>query len=134
MSVIQVDSNDTSRTWIFKGDSAKAVVEAHDAMLATLEGVNARAQEAVKPINDEHHEAEAALVKRHETEIAALRAETTAKAKQAVVPFEAEGGKASADFHAVIHKLAPEMCRDHLPMINLNQYPFSGVVTILERC
>ena len=79
-------------------------------------------------------EAEAALVKRHETEIAALRAETTAKAKQAVVPFEAEGGKASADFHAVIHKLAPEMCRDHLPMINLNQYPFSGVVTILERC
>lgn len=134
MAVIEIDSNGATRTWAFKGDAATAVIEAHNVMLAAIEDANARAQEAVKPIQDEHHDAETALIKRHEAEIAALRAETSAKVREATAPYGAEAEKASKDFHGVIHKLAPDMCREHMPMINLNQYPFSGVVTIMEHC
>lgn len=133
MNVVEFDSNDASRTWIFKGDAATAVVEAYDAMLAALRDVDERFAEAAKPVRDEAAVAESALRERHEAEFAALRKEASARLEEAQAPFDAESAKASAGFHAVVHGLAPEMSRDQMPIINLNQYPYSGLVTIVER-
>lgn len=131
-NVVKIAENETSRTWLYTGDAAKAVVEAHDAMLLEIEGVNARSQVAAQLVRDEFAARREEVVTRHAAELSELQREANAKLAETFAPFSAEAQRASDDFHGVVYGHAPEMERDRMPMININQYPVNGLVTVVE--
>lgn len=126
--------NGDTRTWVSKDKEADAIADAHKAMLTKLADINARAQDAARPIQEETDALVAESLDRHLAEATKLRAACEERVHGAVAALKAEAERASEDFHALVWGLNPEMSRKYLPMINLNQHEAgSGIVVIAER-
>lgn len=130
----KISENETTRTWIASGEEAKTIFESHRTMLANLNGISLRCEEALKDLRTKHADDREALRLRQAEEAAALLKEQTDLEVEAAEPFHKKSVGESTIFHTVLYDLNPELTKIYMPMININQYEAGGgVITILEK-